>query len=55
VAALAADPALRAAQGEAGRQLVLARTWPALCAELIGHYAAILGTGTTVLPEAVAA
>jgi len=42
VARLAADPALRAAQGRAGRQLVLGRSWPVLCDQLISHYRAIL-------------
>ena len=41
---LAADPALRAAQGRAGRQKVLGRSWPALGDELIGHYEAVLRT-----------
>jgi phosphatidylinositol alpha 1,6-mannosyltransferase len=44
VATLAADAALLAAQGRAGRALVLGRTWPALCDELIGHYADVLAT-----------
>jgi len=43
VARLAADPALRAAFGAAGRRRVLGRTWTALTDELIGHYAAVLG------------
>ncbi len=43
VARLAADPALRAAQGRAGRERVLGRSWAALGDELIGHYAAVLG------------
>ena len=43
VARLAADPALRAAFGAAGRRKVLGRTWMALTDELIGHYAAVLG------------
>jgi phosphatidylinositol alpha 1,6-mannosyltransferase len=55
VARLAADPALRAAQGTAGRRLVLGRTWPAMCDELIGHYATVLGTGSAADREAVAA
>jgi phosphatidylinositol alpha 1,6-mannosyltransferase len=45
VARLAADPALRAAQGEAGRQKVQSRTWAALGDKLIGHYAAVLRPG----------
>ncbi|HEX2824645.1 MAG TPA: glycosyltransferase family 1 protein [Streptosporangiaceae bacterium] len=43
VARLAADPALRAAFGAAGRHKVLGRSWPALTEELVGHYAAALG------------
>jgi phosphatidylinositol alpha 1,6-mannosyltransferase len=42
VARLATDPALRAAQGRAGREMVLARSWPVMCDELIGHYEAVL-------------
>jgi phosphatidylinositol alpha 1,6-mannosyltransferase len=44
VARLAADPAMRAAFGEAGRRKVLGRTWPALTEELLGHYSQVLGT-----------
>lgn len=55
VGTLVADPALRAAQGQAGRQMVLGRTWPALCDELIGHYADILTTSGSVERTAVAA
>ena len=43
VATLAADPALRAAQGRASRAMVADRSWPILCDELLGHYAAVLG------------
>jgi phosphatidylinositol alpha 1,6-mannosyltransferase len=49
VARLAADPALRAAQGAAARRMVLGRSWPLLCDELIGHYGDVLesaGAGT---------
>jgi phosphatidylinositol alpha 1,6-mannosyltransferase len=42
VARLAADPVLRAAQGQAGRAMVLDRSWPVMCDELIGHYEAVL-------------
>ena len=48
VAKLAADPGLRASQGRAARQRVLGRTWTALGDELIGHYEAILRSGSTV-------
>jgi phosphatidylinositol alpha 1,6-mannosyltransferase len=44
VARLAGDPALRKAFGAAGRQKVLGRSWSALTDELLGHYAAVLGT-----------
>jgi phosphatidylinositol alpha 1,6-mannosyltransferase len=44
VARLAGDPALRRAFGAAGRQKVLGRSWSALTDELLGHYAAVLGT-----------
>jgi phosphatidylinositol alpha 1,6-mannosyltransferase len=42
VARLAADPLLRAAQGRAGRQAVLSRSWPVMCDQLIDHYQAAL-------------
>jgi phosphatidylinositol alpha 1,6-mannosyltransferase len=44
VARLAADPAMRAAFGAAGRRTVLRRGWPALTQELLGHYSQVLGT-----------
>jgi phosphatidylinositol alpha 1,6-mannosyltransferase len=50
VAQLVADPRLRAAQGSAGRQLMLQRTWPVMCGELMGHYQAVLAG--TVTPRA---
>ena len=37
------DPALRARFGGAARQSVLRRTWPAVCNELLGHYAEVTG------------
>lgn len=43
VLALAADPQLRARYGAAARRGVLQRTWPAVCDELLGHYAAVTG------------
>ena len=50
---LAADQPLRAAMSEAGRRRVLARSWPALTDELIGHYAAALGASAA--PASMAA
>ncbi|MGC4934055.1 glycosyltransferase family 4 protein [Gordonia sp. DT30] len=41
VAALA-DPARRVVMGRAGLAAVRARTWPALCEELLGHYRAVI-------------
>lgn len=38
------DPVLRAELGAAARRDVLARTWPAVCEELVGHYAAVAGS-----------
>jgi phosphatidylinositol alpha 1,6-mannosyltransferase len=43
VAVLANDPALRARYGAAARHSVLQRTWPAVCDELLGHYAQLTG------------
>jgi phosphatidylinositol alpha 1,6-mannosyltransferase len=51
VAKLAADPALLAAQGRAGREMVLNRSWPVMCDELIGHYQAVLRTAGTLRTE----
>ncbi|MFF4659988.1 glycosyltransferase family 4 protein [Streptomyces sp. NPDC001381] len=42
VAALAADPALRALYGDAGRATVEGRTWAAVGDQLIGHYGDVL-------------
>jgi phosphatidylinositol alpha 1,6-mannosyltransferase len=55
VARLAADPVLRAAQGRAGRHMVLQRSWAAMCDELIGHYADVLESAGSAEREAVAA
>ncbi len=56
VAKLACDPELRAAQGQAGRHVVLRRSWPVMCDELIGHYEAVLDAhGTLDRAAAVAA
>jgi len=38
VAVLAANPRLRAEFGQRARELVVNRTWPAVCDELLGHY-----------------
>lgn len=38
VATLAVNPTLRAEFGQRARELVVDRTWPAVCDELIGHY-----------------
>jgi phosphatidylinositol alpha 1,6-mannosyltransferase len=57
VVRLAADGALRAAMGRAGRKMVLGRTWAACGDVLIGHYHAVLaqarGGGST--PDQVSA
>lgn len=37
------DPALRARLGQKARKVVLGRTWPAVCDELLGHYEAVTG------------
>jgi phosphatidylinositol alpha 1,6-mannosyltransferase len=37
------DPALRARLGEKARRVVLGRTWPAVCGELVDHYEAVQG------------
>ncbi|MDT7798914.1 MAG: phosphatidylinositol alpha 1,6-mannosyltransferase, partial [Actinomycetota bacterium] len=37
------DAALRARLGEKARKVVLGRTWPAVCHELVGHYEAVQG------------
>ncbi|RJO76518.1 glycosyltransferase family 1 protein [Nocardia panacis] len=39
------DPALRTRFAGAARKSVLSRTWPAVCAELMGHYAEVTGAG----------
>jgi phosphatidylinositol alpha 1,6-mannosyltransferase len=55
VGRLVANPTLLAAQSAAGRQMVLARTWPALCDELTEHYADVLAGAGSAEREAVAA
>ena len=55
VARLVADPALRAAQGRAARDIVLARSWTTLGDALIGHYAAVLSGAARAAPRAGAA
>ena len=42
VGGLLADPALRAAYGQAARQRVLTRSWSAVCGQLVEHYTAAL-------------
>jgi phosphatidylinositol alpha 1,6-mannosyltransferase len=37
------DPALRVRFAGAARTSVLHRTWPAICDELMGHYAEVTG------------
>ncbi|MGA5900756.1 glycosyltransferase family 4 protein [Streptomyces venetus] len=49
VRALAADPALRAAFGAAGRATVEGRTWAAVGDRLIGHYANVLAGRRTAV------
>jgi phosphatidylinositol alpha 1,6-mannosyltransferase len=44
VTKLAADPGLRNAQSTAARQMILGRSWPVMCDELLGHYEAVLQT-----------
>ncbi|MGH3809464.1 MAG: glycosyltransferase family 4 protein [Pseudonocardiaceae bacterium] len=43
VRTLAHDPGLRSRFGTAARRGVLRRTWPTVCDELLGHYAAVTG------------
>lgn len=43
VTALAQSPELRIRYGTAARRSVLGRTWPAVCDELLGHYAEVTG------------
>lgn len=46
--ALAGDPALRAAYGAAGRDMVEGRTWATVGDQLIGHYSDVLSARTVV-------
>ncbi|MGX6739975.1 glycosyltransferase family 4 protein [Streptomyces xantholiticus] len=48
VAALAADPAMRRAYGQAGLAAVEGRTWAAVGDMLLDHYAEVLGARTAV-------
>lgn len=45
------DPLLRARFGEAARRSVRGRTWPAVCAELLDHYAQVTGPAATAEPR----
>ncbi len=45
------DPAVRQRFGAAARRSVLHRTWPAVCGELIDHYANVIGTGYKSLSD----
>ncbi len=45
------DPLLRMRFGEAARRSVLGRTWPAVCNELLGHYAEVLGAQRLAEPR----
>ncbi|MDI2099339.1 glycosyltransferase [Ruicaihuangia caeni] len=42
VRTLAADPALRARMGEAGRRRVLSRTWESVCIDLFARYEEVI-------------
>jgi phosphatidylinositol alpha 1,6-mannosyltransferase len=55
VARLAADPLLRAAQGGAARRVMLGRSWPAICDQLLGHYQAVLAADAPVASQLKAA
>ncbi|MFF2084993.1 glycosyltransferase family 4 protein [Nocardia sp. NPDC058176] len=46
------DPAVRARFSAAARKSVLHRTWPAICTELMGHYAEVTGTRERLLRSA---
>ncbi|GAB2686163.1 glycosyltransferase family 4 protein [Thalassiella azotivora] len=52
VGTLAADPVLRARAGEAGRRLVLPRSWTRAGDELLGHYRTVLAPGAVARPAA---
>jgi phosphatidylinositol alpha 1,6-mannosyltransferase len=55
VAAWRDDPDTRQAVGAAGRRAVADRTWPSVCEELLGHYAAVLAGDRTEAPTPHAA
>jgi phosphatidylinositol alpha 1,6-mannosyltransferase len=51
VRTLASDPELRTQCGAAARRSVLCRTWPALCDELLNHYAELTGLPASLSPD----
>ena len=54
VRTLVNDPELRTRYGTAARRSVLRRTWPAVCDELLGHYAQVTGLPVEVHTRRVA-
>jgi phosphatidylinositol alpha 1,6-mannosyltransferase len=48
---LTSDPELRAQCGAAARRSVLCRTWPAICDELLNHYAELTGLPAVPSPD----
>ncbi len=48
---LAGDPQLRTEYGAAARRSVLRRTWPAICDELLTHYAELTGLSAVPSPS----
>ncbi|MEU8240180.1 glycosyltransferase family 1 protein [Actinoplanes missouriensis] len=48
IASLAADPSLRRAMGEAGRESVRGRSWSAIGDELLAHYRAVMAAPVAI-------